>query len=64
MTVPGVISNYSMGKGTLWMYTKRVDGLVALKLTELQGDRLAIMPEGKRIAAPLKWIRTFLRVEA
>ena len=64
MTVPEVIKDYSMGKGTHWMYKKRVDGLLALKLTELHGDQMVIRPEGRRIAAPLHWIRAFLRVEA
>ena len=63
MTVPEVIGSYSMGKGTKWMYQKRIDGLAALSLIEVQGTIITATASGQCVAAPMTTLRRFLRVE-
>jgi len=63
MTVEQVIRSYSMGRGTAWMYQKRTEGLINLKLTELRGDKVVVTAAGQRIARRLAWLRSFLRVD-
>jgi hypothetical protein len=64
MTVPEVIRSYSMGKGIKWMYQKRIDGLVEMKLIEAQGNAITVTASGRRVAVPLARVRRFLRIEA
>jgi hypothetical protein len=64
MTVQQVIKSYSLGKGTLWMYQKRIDGLANLGLIEMSNDQISVTPSGQRLALRLLSLRNFLRVEA
>ncbi len=64
MTVTDVIQSYSDGKGINWMYQKRIDDLVELKLVEIEDDRVTATPEGLQVAARFSWLRNFIRVEA
>ena len=64
MTVAGVIRSYSEGKGTNWMYQKRIDDLVELRLVKIEDDRVTATPEGLQVAARFSWLRNFIRVEA
>jgi hypothetical protein len=63
MSIPEVIGAYSEGKGTDWMYQKRLDNLTELRLIETHGDRILVTAAGKRIAAPMAGLRAFLRVD-
>ena len=64
MTVGEVIRSYSAGRGARWMYQKRIDDLVALKLVEIADDRVTATPKGLRVAGRFSWLRNFIGVEA
>ena len=63
MTVPEVMQSYSMGKGTRWMYQKRIDGLLAMKLIETRGERIVVTLSGERLAASMSRLRRFLGLD-
>lgn len=64
MTADDVVSSYSGGKGIIWMYQKRVDDLIKLKLVEATGNNIRITAAGARVAERFSWLRRFLRVLA
>ena len=59
-----IIRSYSVGRGTTWMYQKRIDDLVALKLVRVEGDQVTATPAGLRAAHRFAWIRNFMKLES
>lgn len=64
MTAEDVVRSYSAGKGIIWMYQKRIDDLIRLRLAEAADDTVRATAAGKRVAARFSWLRRFLRVVA
>jgi|SRR6266446_2035463 len=62
LTADEVVKSYAAGKGICWMYQKRIDDLVRLKLIEVDGDQVELTAAGKRVAARFDSLRRFLRV--
>src|SRR6266852_6149470 len=50
MTTESEVMTYGAGRGLVWMYDKRVEGMIAAGLVDLEGERLILMPRGLRIA--------------
>jgi hypothetical protein len=61
-TVEEVMTSYAAGMGITWMYQKRLDDMIRLKLIEVSGERVESTTAGRRIAARFEWLRRFLRV--
>jgi hypothetical protein len=64
MTADDLLNSYSQGKGIVWMYQKRIDDLIRLKLIEITGEIVEATPRGRSVAARFAWLRRFLQVTA
>jgi hypothetical protein len=58
-----LVANYGGGKGLIWMYGKRIEGLLETKLVDRRAEILELTSKGERAAAVLLALRRFLRVE-
>jgi hypothetical protein len=50
MTAREMTSAYADGKGLIWMYDKRLDGIVTTRLAQRDGDFITITDKGTRFA--------------
>jgi hypothetical protein len=60
-SVDDVMSGYSAGKGIVWMYDKRIDGMMLTGLVTLETDEMKLTPKGWRVAHLFGWLREFTR---
>jgi hypothetical protein len=58
-----LIANYGGGKGLIWMYGKRVEGLLATKLVDRKTEMIELTSKGERAADVFLAVRRFLRLE-
>jgi hypothetical protein len=56
-----VMSGYSAGKGVAWMYGKRIDGMTATGLIQLETGNMELTEKGWRVARGFGWLRDFTR---
>jgi len=59
-----VMSSYSAGRGIRWMYQKRIDDLIRLRLISLDNDVVTPTASGSRVASRFLWMRRFLQIAA
>lgn len=64
MTTDGLMTGYSAGKGIVWMYRKRLDGLLDSGLVEREGENIALTRKGERTAAVFIQARRLLYPQA
>src|SRR5262245_27950289 len=58
-----LIANYGGGKGLIWMYGKRIEGLLATKLVDRKVEVIELTSKGERAADVFLAVRRFLRLE-
>jgi hypothetical protein len=58
-----LIANYGGGKGLIWMYGKRIAGLLETKLVDRKAEVIELTPKGERAADVFLAARRFLRLE-
>jgi hypothetical protein len=58
-----LIANYGGGKGLIWMYGKRIEGLLATKLVDRKAEVIELTSKGERAADAFLAVRRFLRLE-
>lgn len=61
MDVDGIMAGYSAGRGIVWMYDKRVQGMVSTGLVCIEGDRLILTDKGRRAADVFRRLRDLAR---
>jgi hypothetical protein len=58
-----LIAKYGGGKGLVWMYGKRIAGMLETNLVERKAEMITLTSKGARTAAVLFAVRRFLRLE-
>jgi hypothetical protein len=58
-----LVANYGGGKGLSWMYGKRIEGLLELKLVDRKAEMLELTSKGERVADVFLAVRRFLHLE-
>lgn len=61
MTPREMTTAYADGKGLVWMYDKRIDGILATGLARRNGDLIAITDKGTRFARLFAALKGFTR---
>ena len=64
MTVDEIATQYGGGRGLVWMYDKRLDGLVQHRLVGVDGGHVGLTARGRFCAQCLAGLRRFLRLPA
>jgi hypothetical protein len=59
-TVDQIMTGYGGGRGMSWMYAKRLDGMLLVKLIALDGDRIILTERGARTARLFTWLQGLL----
>ena len=60
-SVDKVMSGYSAGKGIVWMYDKRIEGMTSTGLVTLEAGDMKLTAKGWRAAHLFAWLREFTR---
>jgi hypothetical protein len=60
-SVDNVMSGYSAGRGIVWMYDKRIEGMTSTGLVKLEADDMKLTAKGWRVAHLFAWLREFTR---
>jgi hypothetical protein len=63
LTADEILRAYGGGQGMIWMYKKRIQGLVEHGLLAEEGTLLRDTPTGQRIARVFAALRCFLRLQ-
>lgn len=63
MTLDEVMKYYSAGRGIAWMYSKRVEGMIAAGLVVENAGQLVLTDRGHRAARLFSWLQDVARVE-
>jgi hypothetical protein len=58
-----LIANYGGGKGLIWMYEKRIAGLLETRLVDRKAETIELTSKGERAADVFLAVRRFLRLE-
>jgi hypothetical protein len=59
-----LISKYGGGRGLIWMYAKRIEGLLDTKIVCRKGEFIELTSKGERVADVFLIARRFLRLES
>jgi hypothetical protein len=64
MTFDEIAAGYGGGRGIVWMYEKRLEGMAYSGLADLIGDRLVLTARGSKAARVFSLLQAFARVGA
>jgi hypothetical protein len=62
MRLDEVMQGYSAGRGSAWMYAKRLEDMRSTGLAKVKGESLVLTPKGQRVARLFTWLQEFARV--
>jgi hypothetical protein len=62
MTAQEMMQNYSAGQGIVWMYQKRLDGLLEGRLVKIEAGVISNQDRGRRVATMFRRLRRLLRL--
>ena len=62
MTAREIMREYSAGQGIVWMYQKRLDGLLEGRLVTIEDGTISNLDRGRRVATMFRRLRRLLRL--
>ena len=62
MTPHDIVASYGAGRGMVWMYDKRLAGLVTAGLVRVADEDIVLTAKGRRIASVFDWLHVVTRV--